>query len=59
MPTTLWACKFRSRRSVEVTLRDFTDILGRHFRQPAEGMGFDGNRVAHMWRTIMWPTGFL
>lgn len=37
----------------------FTDILGRHFRQPAEGLGFDGSPVAHMWRTMIWPHNFL
>ena len=37
----------------------FTDILGRHFRQPEEGLGFDGSPVAHMWRTMVWPTNFL
>ena len=37
----------------------FTDIVGRHFRQPAEGLGFDGSPVAHMWRTIIWPDNAL
>lgn len=37
----------------------FTDILGRHFRQPKEGLGFDGSPVAHMWRTMIWPNNFL
>ena len=32
------------------------DIIGRNFRQPEEGLGFDGSPVAHMWRTIIWPT---
>lgn len=26
---------------VHVDLEDFTDIMGRHFRQPKEGLGFD------------------
>lgn len=30
----------------------FADIIGRNFRQPAEGLGFDGSLVAHMWRTM-------
>lgn len=38
---------------------EFEDIVGRHFRQPAEGLGFDGSPVAHMWRTIIWPNNFL
>jgi hypothetical protein len=37
----------------------FTDIIGRHFRQPAEGLGFDNSPVAHMWRTMIWPNNFL
>ena len=37
----------------------FTDLIGRNFRQPAEGLGFDGSKVAHMWRTIIWPNNFL
>ena len=37
----------------------FEDILGRHFRQPKEGLGFDGSPVAHMWRSMIWPNNFL
>ncbi len=37
----------------------FTDIIGRHFRQPKEGLGFDGSPAAHMWRTAIWPNNFL
>jgi hypothetical protein len=37
----------------------FTDIIGRHFRQPDEGLGFDDAPVAHMWRTVIWPNNFL
>lgn len=37
----------------------FTDIIGRHFRQPEDGLGFDGSSVAHMWRTMIWPNNFL
>lgn len=37
----------------------FTDIIGRHFREPKEGLGFDGSGVAHMWRTMIWPNNFL
>jgi hypothetical protein len=33
----------------------FTDIIGRHFRQPEEGLGHDNSAVAHMWRTIANP----
>ena len=44
---------------VRVELEEFTDIVGRHFRQPKEGLGFDASPAAHMWRTIMWPTKYL
>jgi hypothetical protein len=40
-------------------LEDFSDLIGEHFRQPKEGLGFDGSPVAHMWRTMIWPTRFL
>lgn len=33
----------------------FTDIIGRHFKQPKEGLGFDNSPTAHMWRTIINP----
>jgi len=37
----------------------FTDIIGRHFRQPEEGLGFDDSPATHMWRTAIWPNNFL
>ena len=39
----------------EVSLDDFEDVIGRHFRQPAEGLGFDNSPTSHMWRTIYDP----
>jgi predicted HD phosphohydrolase len=45
--------------NVHVELEEFTDIVGRHFRQPEEGLGFDQSPSAHMWRTINWPTRYL
>ena len=45
--------------TVHVELEEFTDVVGRHFRQPAEGLGFDSSPAAHMWRTINWPTRYL
>jgi hypothetical protein len=45
--------------SVNVDLEEFTDIIGRNFRQPKEGLGFDDSPTAHMWRTINWPTRYL
>jgi hypothetical protein len=37
----------------------FTDIIGRNFKEPKEGLGFDGSPTAHMWRTMIWPNNFL
>ena len=37
----------------------FTDIIGRHFKTPEDGLGFDGSPTAHMWRTLIWPNNFL
>ena len=45
--------------NVVVDFDEFEDLVGRHFRQPAEGLGFDGSPVAHMWRTMIWPNNFL
>jgi len=45
--------------NVTVSMDDFVDIIGRNFRQPEEGLGFDDSPSAHMWRTINWPTRFL
>jgi hypothetical protein len=45
--------------SVEMQLDEFADLVGRTFRQPREGLGFDGSPVAHMWRALIWPNNFL
>jgi hypothetical protein len=45
--------------TMEVSIDIFTDIIGRHFKQPREGLGFDGSASAHMWRTMISPTRFL
>jgi hypothetical protein len=37
----------------------FADLIGRHFREPEEGLGFDNSPTAHMWRTAIWPNNFL
>ena len=44
---------------VAVNIDDFTDVIGRNFKQPAEGLGFDSSPTAHMWRTMIWPNNFL
>lgn len=38
-----------------VSMDPFIDIIGRHFKQPKEGLGFDNSPVAHMWRSIAFP----
>ena len=43
----------------QVDFEEFEDVVGRNFRQPREGLGFDGSPVAHMWRTMIWPNNFL
>jgi len=37
----------------------FTDIIGRNFKEPEEGLGFDNSPVAHMWRAMIYPNKFL
>jgi hypothetical protein len=40
---------------VKVSVEEFEDVIGRHFRQPKEGLGLDGSAVAHIWRTAANP----
>ena len=40
---------------MKVSLDPFIDIIGRHFKQPKEGLGFDNSPTAHMWRTMIFP----
>jgi len=40
---------------VVVTIDPFIDIIGRHFKNPKEGLGNDNSPVAHMWRTVAMP----
>lgn len=35
-----------------VKVEPFFEIIARHFKQPAEGLGNDNSTSAHMWRTI-------
>jgi hypothetical protein len=41
--------------NAQVSYEPFKDIVGRHFKQPKEGLGNDNSPVAHMWRTIANP----
>jgi hypothetical protein len=45
--------------NVHVDPAIFTDLIGRQWKQPKEGLGFDDSPVAHMWRTMIWPNNFL
>ena len=45
--------------NVHDELEEFTEIIGRNFRQPDEGLGFDSSPSAHMWRTLRQPTKYL
>lgn len=45
--------------SVVVTVDEFEDVIGRHFKQPKEGLGNDNTPASHMWRTIMRPANAL
>lgn len=38
-----------------IAIDQFEDVIGRQFKQPKEGLGYDGSPVAHMWRTIWLP----
>ncbi len=42
-----------------VSLDMFIDIIGRNFKQPEEGLGYDNSPTAHMWRTVIFPNNFL
>jgi len=41
--------------NVKVTIDPFIDVIGRNFKQPKEGLGFDNSPVAHMWRSMIRP----
>ncbi len=45
--------------NLHVELDEFVDVIGRHFRQPPEGLGYDNSPVAHMWRAIIRPAKYL
>ncbi|HEY2683213.1 MAG TPA: hypothetical protein VGI93_06885 [Steroidobacteraceae bacterium] len=46
-------------KSDPIDLEMFQDIIGRNFKEPKEGLGFDGSGVAHMWRSVIWPNNAL
>ena len=44
---------------VVVELDQFVDVIGRHFKQPKEGLGNDNTPASHMWRTLKRPCNAL
>ena len=48
---------FDANKTVE--LGEFEDIIGRHFKQPKEGLGNDNSPSSHMWRTLRRPCNAL
>ena len=51
-------CSFDPDAKVE--LEEFTDVIGRNFRQPEQRiLGFDNSPVAHMWRAMIRPAKYL
>jgi hypothetical protein len=38
-----------------IKMDPFMDIVGRHFKNPAEGLGNDNSPTAHFWRTLNYP----
>ena len=45
--------------NIKVNLEDFHDIIGRNWRDPKEGLGYDGSPCAHMWRSMIFPNNTL
>ena len=45
--------------NTKVDVEEFEDVIGRNFRQPEEGLGWDNSPSSHMWRTLIAPTKFL
>jgi len=43
-------------KSVTLAIDPFVDIIGRNFKQPPEGLGWDDTPSSWMWRTIINPT---
>jgi len=41
--------------NAKVSIEPFLDIVGRLFKQPKEGLGYDNSPSAHMWRTLARP----
>ena len=44
---------------IVIELEQFADVIGRHFKQPEEGLGNDNTPASHMWRTLRRPCNAL
>ena len=42
-----------------VSIDQFEDVIGRHFKSPEEGLGNDSTPASHMWRTLRRPANAL
>lgn len=40
--------------TAKVSIEPFIDIIGQHFKQPKEGLGYDTSPAAHMWRSLIY-----
>jgi hypothetical protein len=45
--------------NIVIKIDQFEDIIGRHFKQPEEGLGNDNTPASHMWRTLRRPCNAL
>ena len=45
--------------NVVIEIEQFEDLIGRHFKQPKEGLGNDNTASSHMWRTLRRPCNAL
>jgi hypothetical protein len=43
-------------KSITLTIDPFIDMIGRNFKQPPEGLGWDDTPSSWMWRTIINPS---
>lgn len=41
--------------NAKVSVDPFIDLIGRYFKQPKEGLGYDSSPVSHMWRSLIYP----
>jgi hypothetical protein len=41
--------------NISPDINDFRDIIDKHFKHPADGLGYDNSPCAHMWRSMANP----